>query len=908
MASCEGSFLLSLDISHLQLVRDALKSGKFSDADWLNLGLKLGLQYPDLKSIKKDNDSNSERLMECLSLWLNSSSVRTWEMLASALEELDRAAAEHIRKKYCDPASQILQHYSSRISSIVFSISSIQLLYTEGLIMEESQKRIEGCGSRLTRDILLNEILINVVEDNRKLIKLGHIIMKSKEGVSIANDMIKDCKQTFAPELNSPEPSPSASSASATKEVEKVTNPLGTVISVELLQAEHQYSFDKMRGNFGIFRFKVLELVDEKISSLNTFKTFLQQCYPELESQLSVADSVQSAMNVALTKCNIINIAAVEDITEFYKIDGAEELITEYKKVVKQFCSKIPLDSLLNKRLSTNSTLTCETIRFVLDWKPDEHSLNDIRLLLQKAFADLGKRVIVQVICPDNSIIIICYAPQHLMSVLILRVQENLPILIKQFSLMELTIGHCICYNSKNHESLKLCFEGDNEMFDTEIQELIVFYKDRKESIADQEKRLKYLRNRQNSEMRFKLLDIGKVFKSKLHDLEQLILRHRSGQKELLLRNRDEITLLEKINHKLMSQIKKADSSSVPSKKDQSTSPLSKVLPMAKDILIVRFDYHRIDETSGGNLTIKEGEKLETHYHYLLTGASTFNIKILQSGLEVGFFFPHSHLQSMLETLQLYQFIMVEQEVSLPILQKIKNGAHTDDEKIFLFLECLDNDPILLNALRYDKHHYEKGFKNNTAEYKDYYAFFHHPSPDQCRNFIKKFNKTILSIHWLCPISALILLPSLIHHKSTLINLAISYSPLPIDCIKYLCELLTDNEALEHLAIANHSISDKGVISICQALQHNTTLNSLDLHGNPLITSASAPALVHLICTTSTLSVMYLDGTQLSLESLELIFQSLQVNKSMRTLEIDKKHKGYCTKNYNYLLPVLKFY
>ena len=137
----------------------------------------------------------------------------------------------------CGPASQILQHYSSRLSNIVFNSSSIHLLHTEGLIMEESQKKIEGCGGRLTRDILMNEILSNVVEDNRKLIKLGHILMKSKEGDPIAKDMLKDCmhnistnelfyvtfkgKHAFAPELNSPEPSPSVSSATVTKEVEK---------------------------------------------------------------------------------------------------------------------------------------------------------------------------------------------------------------------------------------------------------------------------------------------------------------------------------------------------------------------------------------------------------------------------------------------------------------------------------------------------------------------------------------------------------------------------------------------------------------------------------------------------------------------------------------------------------------
>ena len=96
-----------------------------------------------------------------------------------------------------DPASQILQHYSSRILNIAFSNRSIQLLHTEGLIMEVSLKTIEGCGGRLTRDLLMDEILGNVVEDNMKLMKLGDILKKSKEGVPIAQDIIKDCTYIY---------------------------------------------------------------------------------------------------------------------------------------------------------------------------------------------------------------------------------------------------------------------------------------------------------------------------------------------------------------------------------------------------------------------------------------------------------------------------------------------------------------------------------------------------------------------------------------------------------------------------------------------------------------------------------------------------------------------------------------
>ena len=214
-----------------------------------------------------------------------------------------------------------------------------------------------------------------------------------------------------------------------------------------LCEAVHQYQFDNMRAKFGTFKFRILLLVAVKVLPLNIFKTFLQQCYPELELKLSTAESVQSALAIVLTKCNIINVSAVENIVQFYNIPEAQKLIVKYKEEVNQFCSKIPLDFLLNKRLSTDiGSLTCETVQFVLDWKPDEHSLVDIRRLLKKAFTDINKRLIVQVTCPVNSIIIILYAPHHLLTALFLEVQNNLNILVKEFGLISLMIGqYTVC-------------------------------------------------------------------------------------------------------------------------------------------------------------------------------------------------------------------------------------------------------------------------------------------------------------------------------------------------------------------------------------------------------------------------------------------------------------------------------
>ena len=56
---------------------------------------------------------------------------------------------------------------------------------------------------------------------------------------------------------------------------------------------------------------------------------------------------------------------------------------------------------------------------------------------------------------------------------------------------------------------------------------------------------------------------------------------------------------------------------------------------------------------------------------------------------------------SNLELLQLYQFVMAEQEVNLPhpVLQKIRNDLNSN-EKASLFLQSIDDDPTLLVTLR----------------------------------------------------------------------------------------------------------------------------------------------------------------------------------------------------------------
>ena len=211
-----------------------------------------------------------------------------------------------------------------------------------------------------------------------------------------------------------------------------------------------------MRGNFGSFYFRISRLVSGTITeeALEELKEFVDGCYPELSPKLTEATSVKGVMNIIKSKCNVINIAPVEDVISFHSITKAEPLITDYNKTVNEFCRNLKIEFLLEKKLSTSDFLICETIEFVLDWDPADHLLKDIRRLIEKAFKGMSRRIIVRSMHKGNSIIIVCGAPTHLMSALQLEAHNNLIVLQEEFGLISLTIGHYTVYDKRINDKV----------------------------------------------------------------------------------------------------------------------------------------------------------------------------------------------------------------------------------------------------------------------------------------------------------------------------------------------------------------------------------------------------------------------------------------------------------------------
>ena len=212
-----------------------------------------------------------------------------------------------------------------------------------------------------------------------------------------------------------------------------------------------------MRVTFGNLIETVAPLIAKGVPSLEKLKKYLGRCFRELKPQLGKAKSFDHVMEIVENKCTIINVCCLEAIVDHYNITEAKQHITEFKTTLDAFCQKVKLSVCCKesfKRILSSHHLTCETIEFVLEWKTDEHTLNDIRDLLSKAFEDLVSNVQIKVINEGNSIVVTCYAPHHMMDILLVTANENLD-LLKEMGLLKLTIGYDIIYDKHQRDKVR---------------------------------------------------------------------------------------------------------------------------------------------------------------------------------------------------------------------------------------------------------------------------------------------------------------------------------------------------------------------------------------------------------------------------------------------------------------------
>ena len=221
--------------------------------------------------------------------------------------------------------------------------------------------------------------------------------------------------------------------------------------TVEVLVPFTQAEVDKIRDNLGRLLHNIAPLIKSAIPSLDDFISLLKRCRREVKPQLSIAKSFDDVMDIVEENCSIVSITILETIVNHYSITEAADYILAYKTHLEEFC-EINICNVQLKKLSS-SLLTCNTIKFIVDWEVNKCTLSVIKGLLRKAFHDFEKKVEVVALNEVNSIAIVCYAPHHLMDSLLLTAQDNLETLI-ELGLIQLTIGYYTVYDKRTKDKV----------------------------------------------------------------------------------------------------------------------------------------------------------------------------------------------------------------------------------------------------------------------------------------------------------------------------------------------------------------------------------------------------------------------------------------------------------------------
>lgn len=160
------------------------------------------------------------------------------------------------------------------------------------------------------------------------------------------------------------------------------------------------------------------------------------------------------------------------------------------------------------------------------------------------------------------------------------------------------------------------------------------------------------------------------------------------GQKEAVKANKEEIDLLqERIS---LASIQLLTSTTTPGMhKSHQTAPGVTMT----DVYIAQLDYHGHGENE--SFSFSKGEQLKISNSDSLVW---WKGRSLESGHEG--FIPSSYIRSNLELIQLFQFVMEEHHVCIPTIQMLKNQLIDEDEKASLFIESINDDAMLLIAIR----------------------------------------------------------------------------------------------------------------------------------------------------------------------------------------------------------------
>uniref|UniRef100_A0A1X7U7D4 Ubiquitin carboxyl-terminal hydrolase 47 C-terminal domain-containing protein n=1 Tax=Amphimedon queenslandica TaxID=400682 RepID=A0A1X7U7D4_AMPQE len=163
-----------------------------------------------------------------------------------------------------------------------------------------------------------------------------------------------------------------------------------------------------------------------------------------------------------------------QHIGELYNIDSSHMRLVVMEEEYEGTTSIRELrnghNSYLYMALKLDRVIKCETVTFIFDWKPEEHLLQDIKGVLSKVS---GKLLIIKFIATSTSISVTCSFPFSDVGFTVLRMIENIHILMGQ-GLKKLTIGNLTLWRRQDDIQKELKEKDQDLLQHTEVISYII--------------------------------------------------------------------------------------------------------------------------------------------------------------------------------------------------------------------------------------------------------------------------------------------------------------------------------------------------------------------------------------------------------------------------------------------------
>ena len=195
--------------------------------------------------------------------------------------------------------------------------------------------------------------------------------------------------------------------------------------------------FSSIRASYTRMLYNVCKFLKRKLD-VDDIKEFLSCYSTSLSKKVEHYSDISSILCHVKDGCSLTNIELLHSIVEEMEIAEAKEHINTYRKELNEFYKSVSVSLCLEKRFDSVSHLQCETVTFIFDWKPEEHVLEEIKDILSEVS---GKLLIIKFIGSSTSISVTCSFPFSDVGFTVLRMIENIHILMGQ-GLKKLTIGN----------------------------------------------------------------------------------------------------------------------------------------------------------------------------------------------------------------------------------------------------------------------------------------------------------------------------------------------------------------------------------------------------------------------------------------------------------------------------------